>query len=90
MSLFLRLAAAAVALAVAAGPVAAADPAPLLAALRGLQLAPETFVWIAAEAHVARLLRSALRERGHPLSWLKAAGYWVEGQTDASDKEIVD
>ncbi|WP_374635844.1 siderophore-interacting protein [Paracoccus sp. (in: a-proteobacteria)] len=69
---------------------AAADPAPLLAALRGLQLAPETFVWIAAEAHVARLLRSALRERGHPLSWLKAAGYWVEGQTDASDKEIVD
>ena len=69
---------------------AAADPAPLLAALRGLQLAPETFVWIAAEANVARSLRTELLGRGHPLAWLKAAGYWVEGQTDASDKEIAD
>lgn len=69
---------------------AAADPAPLLAALRGLQLASDTFVWIAAEANVARRLRADLVGRGHPLAWLKAAGYWVEGQTDASDKEIAD
>ena len=68
----------------------AADPAPLLNALRNLTLAPETFVWIAAEATVARALRSELLGRGHPPAWLKAAGYWVEGQVDASDQEILD
>ena len=68
----------------------AAKPAPLLDALRELQLAPETFVWIAAEAAVARALRHELLGRGHPPAWLKAAGYWVEGQVDASDKEILD
>ena len=68
----------------------AADPAPLLAALRLLPLLPATFVWIAAEANVARALRQQVLGRGHQPAWLRAAGYWVEGQVDASDKDILD
>lgn len=65
------------------------DPAPLLAALDGIALPPRCFVWIAAEAGVARALRDALTGgRGHPLAWMKAAGYWVEGEAEASAKEL--
>ncbi|MGO4855098.1 siderophore-interacting protein [Phaeovulum sp. W22_SRMD_FR3] len=66
---------------------AAAEAAPFLAALARLAIAPGTFVWIAAEASVARAVRSyLLEERGHPLPWLKAAGYWRQGQADAHEK----
>ncbi|RCW87094.1 siderophore-interacting protein [Paracoccus lutimaris] len=68
----------------------AADPAPLLGALRPLRPAPGTFVWIAAEAAVARALRQHVLGLGHPPGWIRAAGYWVRGQADASDKEILD
>lgn len=62
---------------------AAADPAPLLDRLRETAIPPGTFVWIAAEARVARALRSHLLEdRGHPPGWLKASGYWVAGEAD--------
>ena len=44
------------------------------------------FVWIAAEAQVARALKATVLERGHPPGWLKAAGYWVRGQPGTSDK----
>jgi NADPH-dependent ferric siderophore reductase len=69
-------------------PVAdAADPAPLLNALRALPLPEGTFAWIAAEAQVARALRThLLEERGHPLGWLKAAGYWVQGKANTTEK----
>lgn len=69
---------------------AAADPAPLLDAARALAL-PEGkgFLWIAAEAKVARALRDHFElERGHPKGWLKAAGYWTQGLADASDKAL--
>lgn len=68
---------------------AAADPAPLLAAAEALPL-PEGrgFIWIAAEARVARALRDAFIARGHPKELLKAAGYWTEGQADAADKAL--
>ena len=47
----------------------------------------EGYVWIAAEAGVARTLRDhMLEERRHPKAWLKAAGYWVAGAAGASDK----
>jgi NADPH-dependent ferric siderophore reductase len=66
---------------------AAADAAPLLAALEKIDIAPETFAWIAAEASVARAVRTYLtQERDHPLAWLKAAGYWLKGQADAHEK----
>lgn len=70
-------------------PSAADDPAPLLEAVKALDLPPRTFVWIAAEATVARALRHYLTEtRAHSPQWLKAAGYWVKGQADAAVKDI--
>jgi NADPH-dependent ferric siderophore reductase len=57
-------------------------------AARGWQ-APEGdgYVWIAAEARAARLLRDyMLDERRHPKAWLKAAGYWVRGEAGAAEK----
>ena len=48
--------------------------------------AGDGFVWIAAEARVARTLKSAVLERGHRPGWLKAAGYWVRGEPGGSDK----
>jgi NADPH-dependent ferric siderophore reductase len=42
------------------------------------------YVWIAAEARVARALRTYVSETlGHPKGWMKASGYWMVGQTDA-------
>ncbi|MDE1148172.1 MAG: siderophore-interacting protein [Azospirillaceae bacterium] len=70
-------------------PLARADdPAPLLSALQELTLPPgEGFVWIAAEAGVARALRRQVVEAmGHPPAWLRAAGYWVHGRADAHEK----
>jgi NADPH-dependent ferric siderophore reductase len=49
--------------------------------------AGEGYVWIAAEAEVARSLRDTLlNDRGHPKAWLKASGYWVKGKPGAADK----
>lgn len=42
------------------------------------------YVWIAGEAAIVRRLRDhMLGERGHPKAWLKAAGYWQRGKSDA-------
>ncbi|RVU05044.1 siderophore-interacting protein [Novosphingobium umbonatum] len=68
----------------------ATDAAPFLAALEGLAIAPQTFIWIAAEAGVARSLREALLARGIDKAWIKAAGYWVAGQADAAVKSFED
>lgn len=65
----------------------AADPAALLSVVRTVELRPQTFVWVAAEAGVARAIRNHLvDERGYPLSWIKAAGYWAVGKADAHEK----
>jgi NADPH-dependent ferric siderophore reductase len=60
------------------------DLASLRAALAELTLPPgDGFIWIGAEASVARALRRDLVEdRGHPKIWLKAAGYWTRGLAD--------
>ena len=64
---------------------AAGDPAALLAALAAWDLpAGEGFIWIAAEAGVAKALREALLARGHEPSRMKAAGYWTKGQADTT------
>ena len=45
------------------------------------------YVWIAAEAKVARALKDyMLGERSHPKAWLKASGYWVDGKAGVSEK----
>lgn len=65
----------------------ATDASALMAVLRTVELTPGTFVWIAAEASVTRALRAYLvEERGYPLSWIKASGYWVKGKADATEK----
>ena len=65
----------------------ATDASALMAVLQSIDLAPGTFVWIAAEASVTRALRTYLvEERGYPLSWIKASGYWVKGKADATEK----
>lgn len=70
--------------------VDADKPGALLAAAQGLVLPPgRGFIWIAAEAGVARALRDHFaKDRGHPLHWMKAAGYWTRGLADASDKTL--
>ena len=45
------------------------------------------FVWIAAEASVARSVRNhIIDDLGHPRQWTKAAGYWKRGHADAHEK----
>ena len=64
------------------------DASLLRAALADYALPPgEGFVWIAAEAAVARTIRSHIvDDLGHPRQWTKAAGYWKRGQADAHEK----
>lgn len=66
----------------------ATEARPYIEALEKIDLPPQTFVWVAAEAAVAREIRSYLLDRGHDLQWIKASGYWIKGQADASDKSI--
>lgn len=45
------------------------------------------YAWIAAEAEVARALKThMLEQRRHQKAWLKAAGYWVSGKAGESEK----
>jgi len=55
------------------------------AALAGRAMPPgEGYIWIAAEAKVARIMREyALTTLKHPMEWVKAAGYWVQGEAGA-------
>ncbi len=63
------------------------DAAGLLAAFKGLEFGPQTYVWIAAEGSVARALKEAALEKGIAPDWLRASGYWVAGQADATVKD---
>ncbi|TDK38959.1 siderophore-interacting protein [Rhizobium deserti] len=66
---------------------AAANASDIISVLNTVDIPAETFAWIAAEASVARAVRAYLTEgRNHPLPWLKAAGYWVQGLADAHEK----
>jgi len=64
------------------------DGALLRAALADYALpSGEGFVWIAAEASVARSLRNyVIEDLGHPRQWTKAAGYWKRGHSDVHEK----
>ncbi|CDM59053.1 MULTISPECIES: siderophore-interacting protein [Rhizobium] len=65
----------------------ATDAGPLLTILRNMDIEPGTFVWVAAEASVTRAVRDYLvAERGYPLHWIKASGYWVKGKADTTEK----
>lgn len=66
----------------------ATDATPLLQALAAIDLPPASFVWIAAEASVARALRDHLTARGHAAEWMKAAGYWLAGAADGGTSDL--
>lgn len=64
------------------------DPGLLRDALAAcLPLPPgDGYIWIAAEARAARHLRNYVLETlGHPREWVKAAGYWTMGLSDAHE-----
>lgn len=64
------------------------DPAPMMDVLTSLTM-PEGdgFVWIGTEARVMRAAKAHVIEvMKHPTQWLKAAGYWIKGQSDSSEK----
>jgi NADPH-dependent ferric siderophore reductase len=64
---------------------AGSDAQALLELIDGVQLPDgDGFVWIAAEATVAKKLREKILELGHPLNHLKARGYWVAGDPDST------
>jgi len=64
------------------------DTAMLDAALAQWQpSAGDGYIWIAAEASVARSLRDYfLNVHQHPRAWIKAAGYWKSGTANAHEK----
>lgn len=65
----------------------AGNSAALLADLAGMPLpAGDGFIWIAAEATVAKALREAVLARGFPPAQLKAAGYWTRGFADTTER----
>lgn len=66
----------------------ATEAKPFLDALPQLELTQDTFVWIATEAGIAKQLREAVLAMGHPLQWMKAAGYWINGEAEASIKDL--
>lgn len=60
------------------------DAAAFIAALDKIGIPAGTFVWIAAEASVAKEIRVYMTEkRGVPAGWFKAAGYWKKGDPGA-------
>lgn len=66
------------------------DAAQLVAGLPESLPPGEGYVWIAAEAEVARAVRSHIVDvLGHPRAWVKASGYWIRGEA-GSDKNITD
>jgi NADPH-dependent ferric siderophore reductase len=60
----------------------------LIKALRQLRLpAGDGYVWIAAEAGVARAVKQlVVHEMRHPVDRLRACGYWVDGKEDSYEK----
>ncbi|GAA4477012.1 siderophore-interacting protein [Gluconacetobacter asukensis] len=71
-------------------PMADADQARrILDVLAGIDIPDRTFVWVGAEARVAKAVRRYLLEdREIAPSWVKASGYWVKGTADASVKDV--
>jgi len=63
------------------------DPAPLLAMLERLSWpSGDGYVWVAAEAGIARAVRNHIVEqRHHPLTWMRCSGYLSKGQSDAHE-----
>ncbi|WP_085940077.1 siderophore-interacting protein [Azospirillum sp. B4] len=63
------------------------DAETLRHALEGLTLPPgDGYVWIAAEAAVAKALRGYVIDTlKHPAQWMRASGYWLRGEAGAHE-----
>ncbi|MEE3625118.1 siderophore-interacting protein [Nitrospirillum sp. BR 11752] len=63
------------------------DAASLRRVVEGIQLPPgDGYVWIAAEAAVAKSLRAFVLENlKHPAAWMRASGYWLRGEAGAHE-----
>lgn len=70
------------------GPVNDPDrDALLMDSLYQADIPPGTFIWVAAEGSLTREIRRYLLEdRRHSNLWMKASGYWVRGEAEASVK----
>ena len=67
------------------------DAAAILDVLKNIQIPERTFVWVGAEAQVAKAIRQYLLEECKiPAKWIKASGYWVKGIADTSVKDVGD
>lgn len=65
------------------------DATEILAVLKNIDISKGTFIWVGAEARVARAVRRYLvEERAIQAQWIKASGYWVKGQADVSVKDV--
>lgn len=65
----------------------AASAAPLIAAINDwFSPGDDAHVWIAAEAGVTKNLREAVLATGHPVTQMKASGYWTWGMADTTAK----
>jgi NADPH-dependent ferric siderophore reductase len=65
------------------------DGADIVAALTASGPLPEGdgYIWIAGEASMARTVRAHVIDTlGHNKSWVKASGYWQDGQPDSHVK----
>jgi len=64
------------------------DAALLIGALSARAPLPQGdgYIWIAAEARVARALKAYVVDTlGHPRAWVRASGYWTHGQADTHE-----
>ncbi|PWE53469.1 NADPH-dependent ferric siderophore reductase [Metarhizobium album] len=69
----------------------ATNPSSLISALRHIDIMPQTFVWVAAEASVARAVRAYLLDHKNcPLSWIKASGYWINGKAGKTESAALE
>lgn len=70
------------------GDSATQDADRVLRTLEPMDLpAGDGFIWIAAEAEVARTLyRYVVDTLRHPAEWVKAAGYWSRGKADGGER----
>lgn len=58
----------------------------VIAALGEVDISADTFVWIAGETHMVRAVRAhLLTARGIDKDWVKAAGYWKQGDADTKE-----
>ena len=65
----------------------ATDVTSLISQLEPMDIRAGVFVWLAAEGGVVRALRTYLtEERGLDRRWIKASGYWVDGEADTTAK----